>query len=218
MSSQDKRLLFSHFAGLARVFGHEHRLELLEHLGQGERSVEQLSQGMGLAFANASQHLQLLRRNGLVEGRRVGKQVLYRVAAGPVVEMIVALQALAEHNLDAAQLVIDTYFIKLDELAPIDSEELVARLGDDTLTLIDVRPRSEFMAGHLPGAYSVPLEEIEGQIKDLSGDREIVVYCRGAYCILSFQAVHALRLRGLVARCLKQGLPERRASGLPVVE
>jgi rhodanese-related sulfurtransferase/DNA-binding HxlR family transcriptional regulator len=217
VSSQPKRLLFSHFAALARALGHEHRLELLEHLGQGERSVEQLSEATGLAFANVSQHLQLLRRNGLVEGRRAGKQVFYRVADGPVVEAVAAIQTLAEHNLEAARSVIEAYFTKLDELAPIDSHELITRLRDDTVTLIDVRPQSEFLAGHLPGARNVPLAEIEARLSDIPPSREIIAYCRGPYCVLSFEAVHFLRQRGLTARRLKQGLPEWRAAGLPVV-
>lgn len=217
MSSQPKRLLFSHFAALARALGHEHRLELLEHLGQSELSVEQLSSATGLAFANVSQHLQLLRRNGLVEGRRAGKQIIYRLAEGPVVETIAALQTLAEHNLVAAQSVIATYFTKLDDLAPIDSDELMARLRDDTVTLIDVRPHSEYQAGHLPGARNVPLAELEAHIRDLPPGREVVAYCRGPYCILSFEAVHLLRGRGLAARRLAHGLPDWRAAGLPVV-
>jgi len=217
VSSQPKRLLFSHFAALARALGHEHRLELLEHLGQGERSVEQLSEATGLAFANVSQHLQLLRRNGLVEGRRAGKQVFYRVADGPVVEAVAAIQTLAEHNLEAARSVIEAYFTKLDELAPIDSHELITRLRDDTVTVIDVRPQSEFLAGHLPGARNVPLAEIEARLSDIPPSREIIAYCRGPYCVLSFEAVHFLRQRGLTARRLKQGLPEWRAAGLPVV-
>lgn len=217
MSSQPKRLLFSHFAALARALGHEHRLELLEHLGQGELSVEQLSSVTGLAFANVSQHLQLLRRNGLVEARRVGKQVIYRLAGGPVVETISALRTLAEHNLDAAQSVITTYFTKLDDLSPIDTDELMALLRDDTVTLIDVRPESEYRAGHLPGARNVPLADLKAHIRNLPKDREVVAYCRGPYCILSFEAVHLLRERGVAARRLKQGLPEWRAAGLPVV-
>lgn len=217
MSSQPKRELFRHFAGLARALGHEHRLELLEHLGQGEQPVETLAQRTGLAFANVSQHLQLLRRNGLVTARRSGKQVLYCLADGPVVDTIAALRGLAERNLAAVQSVIDSYFTRLDEFEPIDSAELVARLQDDTVTLIDVRPESEYRAGHLPEARSVPLEELEAHLAALPAGREIIAYCRGPYCVLSFEAVHRLRELGLSARRLRDGLPEWRAAGLPVV-
>lgn len=217
MSSRPKRELFRHFAGLARALGHEHRLELLEHLGQGEQPVETLAQRTGLAFANVSQHLQLLRRNGLVTARRSGKQVLYCLADGPVVDTIAALRGLAERNLAAVQSVIDSYFTRLDEFEPIDSAELVARLQDDTVTLIDVRPASEYRAGHLPEARSVPLEELEAHLAALPAGREIIAYCRGPYCVLSFEAVHRLRELGLSARRLRDGLPEWRAAGLPVV-
>lgn len=217
MSSKPKRELFSHFAALARALGHEHRLELLEHLGQGEQPVEKLAAATGLAFANVSQHLQLLRRNGLVEARRAGKQVLYRLAEGPVVEAITALRTLAEHNLDAVQSVIGSYFTKLDDLAPIASDELLARLRDDTVTLIDVRPEAEYRAGHLPGARNVPLAELEARLRELPDDREVIAYCRGPYCVLSFEAVHLLRKRGVTARRLRDGLPEWRAAGHPVV-
>jgi rhodanese-related sulfurtransferase len=121
------------------------------------------------------------------------------------------------HNLDAAQSVITTYFTKLDDLAPIDSDELMARLRDETVTLIDVRPESEYRVGHLPGAPSVPLAELEARIKDLPAGREVVACCRGPYCILSFEAVHLLRRNGLAARRLRHGMPEWRAAGLPVV-
>ena len=217
MSSKPKRELFSHFAALARALGHEHRLELLEHLGQGERPVEKLAEVTGLAFANVSQHLQLLRRNGLVEARRAGKQVLYRLAEGPVIETIAALQTLAEHNLGAVQSLIRSHFQKLDDLAPIDSDELMSRLRDETVTLIDVRPEAEYRAGHLPGARNVPLGDLESRLRDLPLDREIVAYCRGPYCVLSFEAVHLLRGHGLAARRLRDGLPEWRAAGHPVV-
>lgn len=216
MSSQPKRALFSHFAAVARALGHEHRLELLEHLGQGEQSVEQLASVTELTFANVSQHLQLLRRNGLIAARRKGKQVLYRLADGPVVEAIAALQSLSEHNLAAARSVIETYYLALDELEPVGSEELLARLRDDTVTLIDVRPAREFDAGHIPGARNVPLDELEARLGELQGGREIIAYCRGPWCVLSFEAVQMLRARGLTARRLVDGLPEWRAAGLPI--
>jgi rhodanese-related sulfurtransferase/DNA-binding transcriptional ArsR family regulator len=217
VSSKPKRELFSHFAALARALGHEHRLELIEHLGQGEQPVEKLAELTGLAFANVSQHLQLLRRNGLVEARRAGKQVLYRLAEGPVIEATTALRTLAEHNIEAVRSLISSHFQKLDGLAPINSDELISRLRDETVTLIDVRPEAEYRAGHLPGARSVPLADLESRLRDLPAGREIVAYCRGAYCVLSFEAVHLLRRHGLAARRLKDGLPEWRAAGHPVV-
>ena len=216
VSSNRKRELFSHFAALARALGHEHRLELLEHLGQGEPPVEKLAELTGLGFANVSQHLQLLRRNGLVEARRAGKQVVYRLAEGPVIETIAALRTLAEHNLNAVQSLVRSYFHKLDDLAPIKSDELLSRLRDDTVTLIDVRPAAEYRAGHLPGARNVPLADLGSRLRDLPVDREIVAYCRGPYCVLSFEAVHLLRRHGRSARRLKDGLPEWRAAGHPV--
>lgn len=216
VSSQPKRVLFSHFAAVARALGHEHRLELLEHLAQGEQPVERLAALTGLAFANVSQHLQLLRRNGLVEAERSGKRVVYRLADGPVVDLLAALARVLERNVEAAQAVIDTYYVALDELEPIDSDELIARLSDDTVTLIDVRPLAEYRAGHIPGARSVPLEELQQRLAELPAGHEVIAYCRGPWCILSFEAVNRLRESGIAARRLADGLPEWRAAGRPV--
>ena len=143
--------------------------------------------------------------------------MLYRIADGPVTEAITALRKLAEHNIDAVQSVIDGYFTAMDGLEPVSSEELFQRLRDGTVTLIDVRPSSEYQAGHLPEALSVPIEELEARIGDLGVGREIVAYCRGPYCVLSFEAVRRLREMGIPARRLADGLPEWRAAGLPVV-
>jgi rhodanese-related sulfurtransferase/DNA-binding HxlR family transcriptional regulator len=215
-SDSPKRLLFGEFAALARTLGHEHRLELLEHLGQGEWPVEVLAERTGLSFANASQHLQRLRRHGLVSARRAGKQILYRLAEGPVVEAIAALRSLAEHNVEEVQTVVESYFARLDSMEPISADELVARLRDDTITLLDVRHADEYDAGHLPGAINLDLPALEERLAEFSGDREIIAYCRGPYCVLSYQAVHKLRSRGLSVRRLAVGLPEWRAAGLPV--
>lgn len=208
--------MFRHFATVARAFGHEHRLELLEHLGQGEWPVERLAAVSGLAFANVSQHLQLLKRSGLVEARRAGKQILYRLADGPIVEAVGALRALAEHNLVEIHGIIDGYFNRLDSMEPVAAPELFARLRDDTVTLLDVRPEDEYRAGHLPGAVRIGLDELEARMGELRADREIIAYCRGPYCVLSFQAVSELRARGFNIRRLAQGFPEWKAAGLPV--
>lgn len=214
MSSQNpKRMLFAHFAGLARVLGNEHRLELLELLAQGEQPVEILTARTGLSFANVSQHLQQLRKGGLVTGRRDGKNIVYRLQEGPIVDAISALRRLAEHNVEAVQGVVDNYFTGLDGLEPIGPEELLARLEADSVTLLDVRPEDEFRAGHLPGAVNIDLESLEARLSELPRDREIVAYCRGPYCILSFKAVQALRAHGFKVRRFRDGLPEWRAAG-----
>jgi rhodanese-related sulfurtransferase/DNA-binding HxlR family transcriptional regulator len=215
-SESPKRRVFRQFAAVAQALGHEHRLELLEHLGQGERPVEVLAQRTGLEFANVSQHLQRLRRHGLVSARRVGRQILYRLADGPVVEAIAALRLLAERNVAEVQTVVAGYFSQLDAMEPIGAEELMTRLRDDTVTLLDVRPADEYDAGHLPGAINIDLNALETRFAELLPDREIVAYCRGPYCILSYQAVHTLRGHGYPVRRLAAGFPEWRAAGLPI--
>jgi rhodanese-related sulfurtransferase/biotin operon repressor len=215
-SDSPKRQLFREFAALARALGHEHRLELLELLGQGEWPVEVLAEQTGLSFANASQHLQQLRRQGLASARRAGKQVLYRLADGPVVQAIAALRSLAEHNVAEVQTVMASYFARLDSMEPVSADELIARLRDDTITLLDVRHADEYGAGHLPGAINLDLSALEEKLAELPPDREIIAYCRGPYCVLSYEAVHKLRGRGFSARRLAIGLPEWRAAGFPV--
>jgi rhodanese-related sulfurtransferase/DNA-binding transcriptional ArsR family regulator len=214
MSSQSpKRILFGHFAALARVLGNEHRLELLELLAQGEQSVEGLTTRTGLSFANVSQHLQHLRKGGLVTGRRNGKNIVYGLRDGPIIEAVAALRHLAEHNMDAVQGVIGAYFTDLDSLEPIGPDELISRLEADSVTLLDVRPEDEFRAGHLPGALNIDVASLEARFSELPRDREIIAYCRGPYCVLSFQAVQVLRANGFKVRRFQDGLPEWRAAG-----
>jgi rhodanese-related sulfurtransferase/DNA-binding transcriptional ArsR family regulator len=215
-SDNPKRELFGHFAAIARALGHAHRLELLEHLGQGEQPVDGLALRTGLAFANVSQHLQHLRRSGLVSARRSGKQIFYRLADGPVVEAIAALRSLGEHNLADVREVVGSYFDRLDSMEPIGSAELVSRLRDASIVLLDVRPEDEYRAGHVPRAINMPLGALEARLSELPRTSEIVAYCRGPYCVLSYQAVSVLRSRGYNVRRLAEGLPEWRALGLPV--
>lgn len=217
-SETPKRRLYVTFASVARALGHEHRLELLEHLGQGERSVEALAGRSNLSIANASQHLQQLRRAGLVASRRNGKNVLYRLADGPVVGAISALRKVAEQNLAEIRQVTSAYFDKLDSLEPVTRDGLMQRLGDGTAMLLDVRPEDEYRQGHLPGALNLTMEELENRLSELPADREIIAYCRGPYCVLSFEAVKALRERGYRVRRLEDGFPEWKAAGLPVEE
>ncbi len=211
-----KRTLLSHFATVAKALGHAHRLELLELLAQGERSVESLAEIAGLTVGNASQHLQRLRRAGLLTSRREGKHVFYRLTDESIVGLLAALRRIAERNIAEVQKVVDGYFHERDSLEPVSREELVRRMRDGLVTLLDVRPRDEFAAGHLPDAINIPLRELERRLADLPRDEEIIAYCRGPYCVFSFEAVAVLRERGFKARRLEDGYPEWKAAGLPV--
>ena len=215
-SANPKQALFVQFASVAKALAHEHRLELIEHLGQGERSVERLAELSGLSIANASQHLQQLRRAGLVASRRDGKHVLYRLADDAVVTLLAALRGIAERTVGEVEKVVAGYFRKRDEMEPVSRKELVRRLKDGSVTVLDVRPEDEFALGHLPGAINIPLKELEKRLAELPKRREVVAYCRGPYCVLSFEAVAALRQRGFKVRRLEDGLPEWRAAGLPI--
>jgi ArsR family transcriptional regulator len=215
MSSESpKRKLFAEFAAVARAVGHEHRLELLEHLGQGERSVESLAERLGLSVANASQHLQHLRRAGLVASRRDGKYVLYRVADDAVVDLLSGLRRVAERTVAEVDRLLSGYF--RDSLEPVGRTDLLDRMRDGLVTVLDVRPEDEFALGHLPGAVNIPLADLERRLADLPPDQELIAYCRGPYCVLSFEAVAKLRRRGYRARRLEDGYPEWKAAGLPV--
>ena len=211
-----KNQIFEQFAELARVLGHAHRLELLEHISQGERSVERLAQLTGLSVANTSQHLQHLRRGGFTRSRRDGKRVLYRLGDGPILPLLSALRCYAERNRAEVREIVTDYFDKLDQLEPVSREELITRLQDGDVTLLDVRPDDEFALGHLPGALNVPFDELERRLSELPKDQEIVAYCRGPYCVLSFEAVAALRARGYKIRRLEDGFPEWKDAGLEV--
>jgi ArsR family transcriptional regulator len=216
MSTGPKQALYSEFAAVARALGSQHRLEILEHLAQGERGVEALAERVGLSIANASQHLQQLRRAGLVTSRRDGKFVLYRLADEAVLGLIAALSGIAERNLAEVDRIRRTYFFDRDNMEPVSREELLQRTRDGLVTVLDVRPPDEFAVGHLPGAINIPLSELEARLTELDPDHEIVAYCRGPWCVLSFEAVAALRARGFEVRRLEDGLPEWRAAGLPV--
>jgi ArsR family transcriptional regulator len=211
-----KPLMFPKLAGVARALGHEHRLELIEHLGQGERSVEALAALAGLEVANASQHLQALRRAGLVTATRHGKYVRYRLADPAVVQVVEGLRGLVERQAAEVGGVIHGYLRDRDSLEPVSQDELVSRMRDGLVTLLDVRPADEFEVGHLPGAVSVPLADLRKRLRALSHGQEIVAYCRGPYCVLSFKAVAELRARGYRVRRLETGFPQWRAAGLPV--
>jgi len=212
-----KQRVFVGLAEIAQALGHSHRLELLEHLGQGERSVEDLAARSGLTVANTSRHLQLLRRAALVEGRREGKRVFYRLSdEDAVVSLLQALSRVGERNSAEIARVMASYFRARDEFEPVSRKELLERLRCGTATVLDVRPEDEFRQGHVPGALNIPLSQLERRLAELPVDREVVAYCRGPWCVLSFEAVAVLRQRGYQVRRLEDGFPEWKVAGLPV--
>jgi ArsR family transcriptional regulator len=217
MSRQSpKQILFGQFAVIAKAVAHPHRIELLEQLAQGERSVEVLADRTRISVANASQHLQHMRRAGLVVPRREGKFVFYSLADDTVLALMAALRMLAERNSAEVERVVRSYFDNRDSLEPVSRHELMDRLKAGIVTVLDVRPEDEFALGHLPGAINIPLGALEKRLADLDPRQEIVAYCRGPYCVLSYEAVALLRARGFNVRRLEDGLPEWRAAGLPV--
>lgn len=216
MSMGPKQAILAEFAGVARALGHPHRLDLLEHLGQGERGVDALAARVGLPVANASQHLQHLRRAGLVTNRRDGKCVLYRLADTGVTDLLSALRQQAERNLAAVDRIRRGYFADRDNLEPVSRQELLDRVGAGLVTVLDVRPADEFGHGHLPGAVNIPLDDLLDRLAELDPDREVIAYCRGAWCVLAFEAVATLRAQGRPARRLVDGFPEWKAAGLAV--
>jgi rhodanese-related sulfurtransferase/DNA-binding transcriptional ArsR family regulator len=215
-SSNPKRTVFAGFAEVAKALGHGHRLEILELLAQGDRSVEGLAERAGLSIANASQHLRLMRRAGLLASRRDGKRILYGLSDPAVLDLTAALRRVAEQNLAEVREVVSKYFKVRDALEPVSRKELARRLKDGLVTVLDVRPEDEFAAGHLPQAVNIPLRELSRRLREISTRREVVAYCRGPYCVLAFEAVALLRERGFNVRRLEDGFPEWKAAGLPV--
>jgi len=202
-STGPKQAIFAALAEVAQALGHAHRLELLEHVAQGMRSVEELSARANLSFANTSRHLQILRRARLVDTERRGKHVLYRLAGdSEVVELMRALGRVGERNVAEVNRIMTDYFHARDALEAVSRKDLVSRLRDGLVTVLDVRPEDEFALGHLPGALNIPLGKLEHRLSELPTDRDIIAYCRGPYCVLSFEAVATLRGRGYLVRSL----------------
>ncbi len=212
-----KQRVYASLAEVAQALGHSHRLELLEHLAQGKRSVEDLATRTGLSFANTSRHLQILRRARLVDTERRGKHVLYQLLGDAlVVSLMQALAQVGARNLAEVQSVTADYFAARDRFEPVTRKDLLARMRKGAVTVLDVRPEDEFAVGHLPGAVNIPLAQLKRRLSEVPKGREVVAYCRGPYCIFSFEAVAALRSRGFKAMRLEDGYPEWKAAGLPV--
>jgi ArsR family transcriptional regulator len=211
-----KAVIFGQFALIAKALAHPLRLELLEQLAQGERTVETLADRTGTSIANASQHLRQMRAAGLLASRRETKFVYYRLASDVVIEILSGLRRIGEGQLAEVDRVVNGYFNRRDSLEAVTRAELVNRAKNDLVTVLDVRPADEFALGHVPGAVNIPFPDLEARLAELDPKQEIVAYCRGPYCVLSFEAVAALRARGFNIRRLEDGLPEWRAAGLPV--
>ncbi|NOQ68879.1 MAG: metalloregulator ArsR/SmtB family transcription factor [Gammaproteobacteria bacterium] len=213
-----KHDLFAQFARVGKALSNGNRLELLEFLAQGERSVEQLSKVAGLTVANTSQHLQQLRHAGMVTCRKEGLKVYYCISGDDVIKLLDALRAVAERHVTDVQHLVNTYLTVKDDLEPIPRTELLERVRDGLVTVLDVRPPEEYAAGHVPGAVNIPLQELEQRLEELGKNQEIVAYCRGPHCVLAFDAVARLRKKGINARRMEDGFPEWKTAGLPIEE
>lgn len=218
MSRDDlaKQRLYQAIGRVAAAMGSAGRLQLLEFVAQGERGVDTLAAMTGLSVANTSKHLQALRGAGLVSARKEGTRVYYSLAGDDVSLLLAALRGVAEHRAADVEKLMQDWLAHRDELEPVPAGEVLDRARAGLVTVLDVRPEEEYAAGHLPGAVNVPIGKLEGYLSKLPKRREIIAYCRGPYCLMSFDAVEKLRKRGFKAKRLENGYPEWRAAGLPV--
>lgn len=211
-----KDRLYAEFASIGKALASRHRLELLDLLGQGERSVDELAQEIDQSLANTSAHLQVLRQARLVESDKRGLNVVYRLAAPEVFKLWRILRDVGTARLAEVDRLVETFLTDRASLAAVDLAELKRLVADGCVTLLDVRPALEYRQGHIPEARSVPVDELEHRLDELPRDREVVAYCRGPYCVLAPQAVEVLRRHGFQAQRLEDGMPEWRLAGLPV--
>ncbi len=213
-----KDAVFGEFARIAQAFSSSKRLEIIDVLAQGERSVEVLARETGQTVANASRHLQILKSTKLVETRRDGVRVIYRLADPQVLRCWQNLQQLAENRLAEIDAAAQAYIDARDGIEPMGRDELIGRAERGEVVVLDVRPTEEYEAGHIQGAISIPLSELRARLNEIPDDREVVAYCRGPYCVLAVEAVALLRAVGRSAVRLEDGLPEWRQHGLPVAQ
>lgn len=211
-----KDLLYGQFARVGKALASPHRLELLELLAQGERSVDDVAAEVGMSMANASQHLQSLRAAGLVETRKQGLFVHYRLADDSVVQLSTAIRTVAERRLAELDRIVRDHFGERSHPEPVAMKELLARARAGKVVILDTRPAREFAAGHIAGALSVPIHALKRKLADLPKTAEFVAYCRGPYCVYADKAVEVLKASGRRARRLHGGFPEWKLAGLPV--
>jgi rhodanese-related sulfurtransferase len=210
-----KRAVFENLARIGTALSSAVRLELLELLAQGERGVDELATLTGASVANTSQHLQRLKQAGLIVGRKEAQFVKYRLAGDEVIALLGALGTAGQAYLTDVERIVRLYFTAKDDLEPVPAADLLERAMKGLVTVLDVRPPEEFAAGHVPGAVNIPIHELEKRLAELPKRKEVVAYCRGPYCLMSYDAVQLLRRKGLKARRLEDGLPEWRMAGLP---
>ncbi|WP_263789972.1 ArsR/SmtB family transcription factor [Salinibacter sp.] len=222
MDSDQKRSfkneLYDQFARMGKAFSSASRLELIDLLAQRERSVDELAEETGMSVANTSRHLQVLKKERLVRRRKDGTRAYYRLAGPEVFRAWRAMRVLAESRLSEIEETVRHYLSDREEMEALSPDELETRLQDDDVVVLDVRPEEEYETGHIPGARSIPVDQIEEHLGELPEDKEIVAYCRGPYCVYSDDAVRRLREQGYDARRLKEGLPDWANGGRPVAE
>ena len=211
-----KSSLYGHFATLGKALASPIRIEFLELLAQGERTVDSLAAETGVSLANASQHLQALRRAALVDSRKEGLFVHYRLADSAVIELCIALRTVAERRNAALERLVREHFGERSDAEAVPMVDLLKRARSRDVIVLDTRPASEYAAGHIPGALSVPVHELQQRLRQLPRNKEYVAYCRGPYCVYADRAVEMLRNSGRRARRLRGGLPEWRAAGFPI--
>lgn len=211
-----KKKLFENFARVAKALASANRLELLEALAQGERSVDGLAQASGMSVANTSNHLRIMREGGLVQSRKEGTQVIYSLSDEKVPLLLAGIRYVAERHLAEVERIVRENFNTRDNLTPVRRDELLGLVKSGEAMVIDVRPATEYDAGHIEGAVNIPLETLTQRLSKLPKDQEIVAYCRGPYCMMSFDAVDQLRQHGYRARRLEDGFPEWKTDQLPV--
>jgi rhodanese-related sulfurtransferase/DNA-binding transcriptional ArsR family regulator len=213
-----KAALYQQFARVGKALSSPHRIEMMELLSQGERTVESLADELGLGMGNASAHLQVLREARLVESRKEGLFVHYRVADDVVLKLLEGLRRVAESRLAEVDRLVESYFGDRTEMDAIGFDELRSRLKAGSVILLDVRPAGEYAAGHIAGALSVPHDQLEERLREIPKDKEVVAYCRGPYCVFADQVVATLKGKRRKARRLEAGFPEWKNAGLPVSE
>ncbi len=213
---QFKDRLYGQFARIGKALSSPHRLEILELLAQSERTVDSLATEIGLSLANTSQHLQALRQAALVESRKDGLFVWYRLAGAEVFELSKVLRTVAEHRLAEFERLVREHFGDRSDAEAVPMAELLKRARSKQVVILDTRPASEYVAGHIAGAISMPVDDLQRRLQALTKGKEYVAYCRGPYCVYADRAVELLRANGRRARRLRDGFPEWRAAGLPV--